>query len=113
MIDLLWQLRQLKNPICMITHFRLDAALYEPAQLAPGKMGRPRKKGKRLPTLETVAEDQHTHWQRLTVQERYGEKKRKIEIASKTAVWYHTGQPPLRIRWVIVRDPKKIFKTQA
>jgi hypothetical protein len=28
-IDLLWQLRQLKNPICMITRFRLDAALYE------------------------------------------------------------------------------------
>jgi hypothetical protein len=26
-IDLLWQLRQLKNPICMITRFRLDAAL--------------------------------------------------------------------------------------
>jgi hypothetical protein len=36
-----------------------------------------------------------------------------IEITSKTAVWYHTGQPPLPIRWVIVRDPKKIFKTQA
>ena len=36
-----------------------------------------------------------------------------IEITSKTAVWYHNGQPPLPIRWVIVRDPKKIFKTQA
>jgi hypothetical protein len=50
-IELLWQLRQLKNPICMITRFRLDAALYEPAQPTPGKIGRPRKKGKRLPTL--------------------------------------------------------------
>src|SRR5215207_1181234 len=58
-IDLLWQLRQLKNPICMITRFRLDAALYEPAKLTPGAMGRPRKKGARLPTLETVAEDKH------------------------------------------------------
>ena len=36
-----------------------------------------------------------------------------IEITSKTAVWFHNGQPPLPIRWVIVRDPKKIFKTQA
>ncbi len=35
-IDLLWQLRQLKNPVCMITRFRLDAALYEPAQPTPG-----------------------------------------------------------------------------
>ena len=36
-----------------------------------------------------------------------------IEITSNTAVWYHTGHPPLLIRWVIVRDPKQIFKTQA
>ncbi len=35
-IELLWQLRQLKHPICMITRFRLDAALYEPAKPAPG-----------------------------------------------------------------------------
>ena len=112
-IDLLWQLRQLQNPVCMITRLRLDAALYEPAKPAPGALGRPRKKGQRLPTLETVAEDKHTRWKRLTVQQWYGEKKRRIEITSKTAVWYHSGQPPLPIRWVIVRDPKRIFKTQA
>ena len=112
-IDLLWQLRQLKNPICVITRLRLDAALYEPVRPAPGKRGRPRKKGQRLPTLEKVAEDKHTGWKRLVVQEWYGEKKRALELTSKTAIWYHTGQPPLPIRWVIVRDPKKIFKTQA
>jgi|RhiMetdeSRZDD1v2_1073273.scaffolds.fasta_scaffold158503_3 hypothetical protein len=112
-IDLLWQLRQFNNPVCMITRIRLDAGLYEPAQPAPGAMGRPRKKGQRLPTLETVAQDKQTHWTRLTVQQWYGEKKRIIEITSNTAVWYHTGHPPLPIRWVIVRDPKHIFKTQA
>ena len=112
-IDLLWQLRQLNNPICMITRFRLDAALYEPAKHVPGQVGRPRKKGQRLPTLEKVAEDKHTHWKRLMVQNWYGEKKRKIEITSRTAVWFHNGQPPLPIRWVLVRDPRKIFKTQA
>jgi hypothetical protein len=46
-IELLWQLRQLKNPVCMITRFRLDAGLYEPAEAKPGAKGRPRKKGKR------------------------------------------------------------------
>jgi hypothetical protein len=112
-IELLWQLRQPKNPVCMITRFRLDAALYEPAKNRPGAIGRPRKKGKRLPTLETVAQDKHTRWKRLIVQEWYGEKKRMIEITSNTAVWFHSGQPALPIRWVIVRDPKKIFKTQA
>jgi hypothetical protein len=112
-IDLLWQLGQLKNPICMITRFRMEAALYEPAKPTPGAMGRPRKKGQRLPTLETIAEDKHTRWKRITVQQWYGEKKRMIEITSNTAVWYHTGQPPLPIRWVLVRDPKQIFKTQT
>jgi hypothetical protein len=68
-IDLLWQLSQLKNPVCMITRFRMDAALYEPAQATPGAVGRPRKKGKRLPTLETVAEDKQTRWKRITVQQ--------------------------------------------
>jgi len=112
-IDLLWRLRQLKNPICMITRFRLDAALYEPVKPEPGKMGRPRKKGKRLPALEKIAENENTRWKRLTVQEWYGEKKRDIEITSNTAVWFHSGKPPLPIRWVLIRDPKKIFKTQA
>lgn len=112
-IELLWQLRQLPNPVCMITRLRLDAALYEPVQATPSARGRPRKKGQRLPTLETVAEDKQTRWKHLTVQPWYGEKKRMIEITSKTAVWYHSGQPALPIRWVIVRDPKQIFKTQA
>ena len=112
-IELLFQLCQLKNPVAMIVRFRMDAALYEPAKNTSGQKGRPRKKGKRLPTLETVAEDKHTHWKRLTVQEWYGEKKRKIEITSGTAVWSHSGKPAVPIRWVIVRDPMHVFKTQA
>lgn len=112
-IQLLFGLRQLKNPVTMITRFRLDAALYEPVKPVKGRMGRPRKKGKRLPTLEKVAAAKQTHWKKLTVQGWYGEKKRRIEITSGTAVWYHSAEPPLPIRWVIIRDPKHIFKTQA
>jgi DDE superfamily endonuclease len=112
-LELLFCLSQLKNPVAMIVRFRMDAALYEPAKHKAGQRGRPRKKGKRLPTLEKVAEDKRTRWKRITVQEWYGEKKRKIEITSGTAVWFHVGKPALPIRWVIVRDPKKRFKTQA
>jgi len=112
-IELLSKMTKLKNPICMITRFRLDAALYEPVQAAPGKKGRPRKKGKRLPTLEVVLEDEQTVWQSLTIQEWYGEKQRQIEITSNTAVWYHNGMPPVPIRWVLIRDPKKKFQSQA
>jgi len=112
-IELLFRLQQLKEPIGMIVRFRMDAALYEQAQYTPGQMGRPPKKGKRLPTLEQVAKAPQTHWKPLTVQEWYGEKKRTIEITSGTAVWYHGGKPPVPIRWVIVRDPHKRFQTQS
>ena len=112
-IELLWRMTQLKNPICMIVRFRLDAALYEPANDTSGKVGRPKKKGKRLPTLETVLENDKTVWQSLIVQEWYGEKQRQLEICSATAVWYHGGKPPLPIRWVLIRDPQKKFKSQA
>lgn len=30
-ISLLWRLRQHRNPICMVTRFRLEAAVHEPA----------------------------------------------------------------------------------
>jgi len=28
-------------------------------------------------------------------------------------VWYHAGKPPLRLRWVLIRDPHKGFEPQA
>ena len=113
-LELLWRMTQLANPITMVVRFRMDAALYEPAPpRRKGQNGRPRKKGKRLPTLEQVAAKSKTVWKRHVVRCWYGEAKRVIEITTDTAVWYHGGQPPLPIRWVIVRDPLGKFKTQA
>jgi hypothetical protein len=34
-------------------------------------------------------------------------------VLSQTAVWYSTGFPPVPIRWVLVRDPRGAFATQA
>ncbi len=113
-LELLWQMTQLDNPICMITRFRLDAALYEPAPpRQAGQKGRPRKKGVRLPTLAKRLDDEKTGWQQASIPEWYGEGLRKVEIVSATAVWYHTGKPPLPIRWVLIRDPKGRVKPQA
>ena len=98
----------------MIVRFRLDAALYEPApERKAGQRGRPRKKGKRLPTLEQVAADPHTQWQPMTIPNWYGQRNRTVEIVSDTAVWFHNGMPPLPIRWVLIRDPQGSFQTQA
>ena len=113
-IDFLWQVAKLANPITLIARFRLDAALYEPApERKPGQNGRPRKKGKRLPTLEQVLEDTRTSWKKVVIPNWYGEGRREVEIASSTAVWFHSGMPPLPIRWVLIRDPLGKFKAQA
>jgi hypothetical protein len=49
----------------------------------------------------------------LLVEQWYGEGPREVEVATDTAVWYHTGKPPVAIRWVLIRDPKQAFKPQA
>lgn len=113
-IEFLWQMTQLANPIIMVVRFRMDAALYEPAPpRQPKQNGRPRKKGQRLPTLLTTTANAKTVWSNHVMRSWYGEVKRRIEFASETAIWFHNGQPPLPIRWVIVRDPLGKFKTQA
>jgi len=113
-ILLLERLRRLPNPICMVTRLRLDAALYKPAPpRKPGTPGRPRLKGARLPKLEQALQDPQTTWKKVTIRDWYGEKQRQVEIASRTAVWYHPGKPPLPIRWVLIRDPKGEFRSQA
>ena len=113
-IDLLWKMCQLANPVYMVTRLRLDAALYKPApKRKPHQKGRPRKKGERLPKLEQVLNDPATKWKQVIVHNWYGKKRRVVEIASRTAIWYHGGKPPLPIRWVLIRDPEGKFDTQA
>jgi DDE superfamily endonuclease len=113
-LKLLDRCRRLSNPITFITRLRLDAALYEPAQPRyPGQMGRTRLKGERLANLSAVAEDPATAWTSITVADWYGGKERTVEVASATAVWYSTGLPPVPLRWVLIRDPKEEFETQA
>jgi DDE superfamily endonuclease len=106
--------RFLPKPVTFVTRLRLDAALYEPAPpRKPKQIGRPRLKGKRLPTLAAVAEDPSTIWTPVAVANWYGKGERTVEVASATAVWYHTGLPPVPLRWVLVRDPQEEFAPQA
>ena len=43
----------------------------------------------------------------------YGGGAREVEVCTDTAVWYHTGLPPVPIRWVLIRDPQGEFDPQA
>jgi hypothetical protein len=113
-LTLLYALRHLAQPITMITRLRLDAALYEPApERSPKQTGRPRLKGNRLPTLHQVLRDPTTAWTAVTITKWYRELQRVVEVTSATAVWYHTGMPPVPIRWVVIRDPQNKFRPQA
>jgi hypothetical protein len=122
----------LDKPVTVITRLRLDAALYEPAAPRPPKakpmrargkrraatrktprvLGRPRKKGKRLPTPQQVIDDPATVWTRRTLPW-YNHQPRALDIATGTAVWYHTGLPVVPIRYVLIRDVAGKFDPQA
>jgi hypothetical protein len=83
-LELLHACQKLPHPVTMITRLHLDAALYEPAPPYPG-VGRPRKKGKRLSTLQAVLNDAQTAWQTVNVTW-YDRRPRAVEITSATAV---------------------------
>lgn len=108
-------LKQLRTAsIVCITRLRLDAQLFEPAPARdPGRRGRPRLKGRRLPSLQQRLLDRKTRWNRHIVQGWYGRSERAIEFCTGTAIWYHGGLPPAPIRWVLIRDPEQHFDPLA
>jgi DDE superfamily endonuclease len=63
-------LEAVRHAVTVVTRRRLDAALYEPAPVRQGRqLGRPRKKGKRLPTLAHVLHHPQTGWQTSEVKD--------------------------------------------
>lgn len=113
-LELLDAVTGLPVPVQVVTRLRLDAALYQPPPpRLPKQMGRPRQVGHRLPTLKTLLGDATTVWQPVTMQRWYGGRDYRVELTSQTAVWYHTGLPPVPIRWVLVKDPQAKFEPQA
>jgi DDE superfamily endonuclease len=104
----------LRTSACVVTRLRLDATLYALAPPRKSKPnGRPRQKGRRLPTLAHLVEAPTTPWQLVTVAPWYGQRARRVHLASATAVWYHAGLPPVPIRWVLIRDPAGKFEPHA
>jgi hypothetical protein len=113
-LEFLAACRSWRAPVTVVTRLRLDAALYAPAPLRrPRQTGRPRLKGQRWPTLAALAADSRTAWTAVTIAHWYGAGERTVEVVSATAVWYHSGLPPVPVRWVLIRDPQERFATQA
>jgi hypothetical protein len=113
-LEFLGHLTHRKRPITCITRLRLDAQLYDPAPpRRKGQMGRPRRKGVRLPSLQQRLTDRKTVWRSITVPHWYGTGPRTIQLATGTAVWYRIASPVVPIRWVLIRDPQQQFRPQA
>jgi hypothetical protein len=100
--------------VCVITRLRLDANLFKPARARkPGQRGRTPLKGRALPKLSVVLNNPKTIWTTLVVSQWYGDQHRTLQTTTGTAVWYHSGIPPVPIRWVLVRDPLREHDPQA
>jgi hypothetical protein len=113
-LDFLGGLANRRQAITCITRLRLDAQLYSPAPPRyKGQIGRPRRKGVRLPSLRQRVTDAQTRWQSITVPHWYGTGPRTIQVATGTAVWYRVSLPVVPLRWVLIRDPQQQFRTQA
>ena len=60
-----------------------------------------------------MAEAPITVWKPTKIANWYGSGQRTVEFASNTAVWYFTSLFAVPLSWVLIRDPKGEFKTQA
>jgi len=99
--------------VTLVARLRLEAALYAP--VPPQRAGKPGvkpKKGPRLPTPGARLGDPTTPWTRQEVRWYAGEV-RAFDVTSGLALWHRDGEPPVPIRWVLLRDPRGTLRPTA
>ncbi|MFA7322267.1 MAG: transposase [Dokdonella sp.] len=84
----------------LVSRFYPDAALYAPPTRS--RIGRPRVKGRKLPSPRKVVA-QRKKGKRRTVTW-YGGATRRVQLISDVGQWYRIGQGLVPVRWVHVRD---------
>jgi hypothetical protein len=95
-------LRRRPVNVHIVSRLRMDAALWtRPRRRRPGQIGRPRKRGKRVPSPQVLAAGWR-RWRSLPVT-LYGRPVSPLVFAL-TALWY-AALPEQPVRIVVVRDP--------
>jgi hypothetical protein len=101
------------HDVTLVARLRLEAAL--DASVPPQRAGKPGvkpKKGPRLPTPGAQLGDPSTRWVRQEVRWYAGEV-RAFDVTSGLALWHRDGEPPVPIRWVLLRDPSGKLRPTA
>jgi len=89
--------------LTLVSKFYKDANLHQPpSKRKPGTNGRPRVKGGKQPSPETIVAKTRRR-QRLSVSW-YGGGRRQVAVVTGTAHWYKGGEGLVPVRWVFVED---------
>ncbi len=99
--------------VCVVTRLRLDANLFEAPPSKRKRRGRPPIKGRPHKKLSALLKDRKVQWRGCRISLWYGRTNRRVQFATGTAMWYHSGLPPVPIRWLLVRDPSGELAPQA
>jgi len=92
--------------LALVTRLRWDASLYHDSEPRAAKQrGKTPEKGARQRSPQQVVNRKDTVWEESEVAW-YGGQKKKLLLFSRTALWYTPGQAPVKIRYVITRDPE-------
>lgn len=83
---------------------RLDARTFEFPVLEPGKKGRKRLVGIRMPTFEQMLKDDFQVWEKSAINWYKGNIK-IMETLTGKCLWYGYGIRPVPITWILIRDP--------
>lgn len=100
---------RLEKTTTFVGPMHMDASLYEPVSSYSG-VGRPRKRGKRLPSPRQLAANAAVPWKRVKIRV-YG---RRVEVLTKTCscLWY-TVSGTRMVRVVVTRDPRGRIEDRA
>lgn len=85
----------------LVSRFRPDANLYDVPSPRNNATGRPRLKGKKLPTPAEIVT--RSRLRRATVGW-YGGGERRVGLVSGVGHWYRSGRGLVAVRWVYVKD---------
>jgi hypothetical protein len=91
-----------RERLALVSKFAPDGALYaSPPPPKKHKSGRPRVKGKKLPTPQAVVAGSRL---RKTSVSWYGATERQVQVCDGCGQWYRSGAGLVPVHWVFVRD---------